>query len=124
VNSWYRWFLGQDFFDTLKNYGRLPLEMNVDKLMTTMKDREEVAKDRDDLIKDSGLRMQAELKQSLEERDLKLLDALTDAIKDKGSKEKIDLLCKIIDTLQNKNKQKRDVALQMIMDNFKVSEEQ
>ena len=31
------------------------------------------------------LKMQAQLKQSLEERDLKLLDALTDAIKDKGS---------------------------------------
>ena len=110
MNSWYRWFLGRDFFDTLKNFGRLPLEMNVDKLMTTMKEKDEVAKERDDLKKDSGLKMQAELKQSLEERDLKVLDALTDAIKDKGSKEKIDLLCKVIDTLQNKNKQKRDVA--------------
>jgi hypothetical protein len=38
VNSWYRWFLGQDFFKTLKDYGRLPLEMSVDKLMTKMKE--------------------------------------------------------------------------------------
>jgi hypothetical protein len=36
VNSWYRWFLGQDFIKTLKKYGRLPLEMNVDKLMLKM----------------------------------------------------------------------------------------
>ena len=38
VNSWYRWFLGKDFINTLNKYGRLPLEMNVDKLMTTMKE--------------------------------------------------------------------------------------
>ena len=31
---------------------------------------------------------------------------------------------KIIDTVQTKNKQKRDVALQMIMDNFKLSQEE
>ena len=34
------------------------------------------------------------------------------------------MLCKIIDTVQTKNKQKRDVALQMIMDNLKFTEEQ
>jgi hypothetical protein len=34
------------------------------------------------------------------------------------------LLCKIIDTVQTKNKQKRDVALQMIKDNLKMSEEE
>jgi len=33
VNSWYRWFLGQDFIKTLNEYGRLPLEMDVKKLM-------------------------------------------------------------------------------------------
>jgi hypothetical protein len=38
VNSWYRWFLGKDFINTLKKYGRLPLEMNFDKLMTKMKE--------------------------------------------------------------------------------------
>ena len=70
VNSWYRWFLGQDFIKTLNKYGRLPLEMNVDKLMTKMKESD---------------MLQVQLKHSLEERDLKLLDALTDAIKDKSS---------------------------------------
>ena len=34
------------------------------------------------------------------------------------------MLCKIIDTVQTKNKQKRDVALQMIKDNLKMSEEE
>jgi hypothetical protein len=52
------------------------------------------------------------------------LDALTDAIKEISSQEKVDLLCKIISTVKTKNKQKRDVALQMIMDNLKLSEEQ
>ena len=52
------------------------------------------------------------------------MDALTDAIKEKTSMEKVNLLCKIIDTIQTKNKQKRDVALQMIMDNLKISEEE
>ena len=41
VHSWYRWFLGSDFFKTLRNYGRLPLELDVDKLMTNMKERDE-----------------------------------------------------------------------------------
>ena len=67
--------------------------------------------------------MQAKLKQSLEETDLKLLDARINAIKDKSSQEKVELLCKIIDNFQTKTKQKRDIALQMIMDNFKISEE-
>ena len=44
VNSWYRWFLGKDFFKTLRNYGRLPLEMSVDKLMDNMKERDNVIK--------------------------------------------------------------------------------
>jgi hypothetical protein len=42
---------------------------------------------------------------------MELLDALTDAIKDKSGLEKVDLLCKIIGTVQSKNKFKRDVAL-------------
>ena len=68
--------------------------------------------------------MQAQLMQSLEERDLKLLDVLMDSVKEKSSQQKDDLLCKIIDTIQTKNKQKRDVALQMIMDNLKIGEEE
>ena len=52
------------------------------------------------------------------------MDALTDAIKEETSTEKVDLLCKIIDIIQTKNKQKRDVALQIIMDNLKISEEE
>ena len=44
--------------------------MNVDKLMIKMEESD---------------MLQVQLKQSLEERDLKLLDALTDAIKDKSS---------------------------------------
>ena len=62
MNSWYRWFLGQDLFKTLKKYGRLPLEMNFDKLMTTMKEKDEVTKERDV--------HQAQFKLSLEETDL------------------------------------------------------
>ena len=77
MNSWYRWLLGQDFFKTLKNYGRLPLEMDFDKLMTTMKDKDDMTKERDS--------MQAQLLQSLEERDLQLLDVLTDSVKEKSS---------------------------------------
>ena len=68
--------------------------------------------------------MQAQLMQSLEERDLKLLDVLMDSVKEKSSQQKVDLLSKIIDTVQTKNKQKRDVALQMFMDNLKMSEEE
>ena len=90
--------------------------MNFDKLMTTMKEKDEVTKERDV--------HQAQFKLSLEETDLQLLDALTDAIKEKTSMEKVNLLCKIIDTIQTKNKQKRDVALQMIMDNLKIDEEE
>ena len=41
VVSWYRWNLGPDFFKTLKTYGRLPLDMNVKKLMDTMKQRDD-----------------------------------------------------------------------------------
>ena len=92
VNSWYRWFLGQDFFKTLKNYGRLPLEMNFDKLMITMKKKDDMTKKRDDMTrerdnlkKEKDLEMQAKLKLSLEERDLQLLDVLTDSVKEKSS---------------------------------------
>ena len=67
--------------------------------------------------------LQAQLKKSLEERDLKLLDALMDTMKEKSSQEKVDLLCKMIDIVQTKNKQKRDFAIQIITDNFKASEE-
>ena len=40
IVSWYRWNLGQDFFDTLNTYERLPLEMDVKKLMDNMKQRD------------------------------------------------------------------------------------
>ena len=33
IHSWYRWYLGPDFFNTLKTYGRLPPEIGVEKLM-------------------------------------------------------------------------------------------
>ena len=48
--------------------------MSVDKLMKTMKDR-------DDLT----TKNKNQLMRSLEERDMKLLDALMDAIRDKGT---------------------------------------
>ena len=57
VHSWYRWFLGQDFFKTLKNYSRLPLEMNFDKLMKTMKHKDEVTKERDDMTFERNQKM-------------------------------------------------------------------
>ena len=92
VNSWYRWFLGQDFFKTLKNYGRLPLEMNFETLMITMKEKDEVTKERDeltkerdDMIKKKELEMQEKIKLSLEERDFKLFDVMIDSIKEKSS---------------------------------------
>ena len=47
VHSWYRWFLNKDFFKTLRDFGRLPLEMSVDKLMQDMKERDEFKKERD-----------------------------------------------------------------------------
>ena len=80
-----------------------------------MKEKDEVTKERDV--------HRAQFKLSLEERDLQLLDVLIDSIKKKSSHQKVDLLCKIIDIVQTKNKQKRDIALQMIMDNHKMSEE-
>ena len=52
VHSWYRWFLGEDFIITLKNFGKLPLEMNFDKLMTAMRQKDLVTKEKDDLIKE------------------------------------------------------------------------
>ena len=33
INSWYRWYIGQDFLYMLNKYGRLPLEMTVEKLI-------------------------------------------------------------------------------------------
>ena len=44
IVSWYRWNLGPDFFKSLKTYGRLPLEMDVNKLMDTMKQRDDALK--------------------------------------------------------------------------------
>ena len=40
MNSWYRWYLGPDFFKMLREYGRLPLEMDIEKLMDNMKERD------------------------------------------------------------------------------------
>ena len=54
--------------------------MNFDKLMKTMKHKDEVTKERDDMTFERNQKMQAQLKQSLEEKDLKLLDALIDAV--------------------------------------------
>ena len=51
VNSWYRWYLGKDFFKMLKKYGGLPLEMNIDSLMATMKERDDLTKERDVVTK-------------------------------------------------------------------------
>ena len=48
ILSWYRWNLSQDFFDTLKTYGRLPLEMNVKKLMDNMKERDDLKRKLDE----------------------------------------------------------------------------
>ena len=44
IQSWYRWFIGKDFIETLKEYGRLPLEMTVEKLMNNMKERDDLVK--------------------------------------------------------------------------------
>ena len=41
VHLWYRWFLNKDFLKTLRDFGRLPLEMSVDKLMYNMKERDD-----------------------------------------------------------------------------------
>ena len=49
VHSWYRWYLGPDFSKTLKKYGGLPLEFDVEKLMTTIKERDDLKTERDDL---------------------------------------------------------------------------
>ena len=40
LNSWYRWYLGPDFFKMLRKYGRLPLEMSIEKIMDNMKERD------------------------------------------------------------------------------------
>ena len=69
-----------------------------------MKERDDAIIKNDNFTKEIDLEMQTSLNQSLEERDLKLLNALTHAIKDKSSKEKVDLLYRIIETIQTKNK--------------------
>ena len=51
IVSWYRWNLGPDFFDTLSIYGRLPLDMDVKKLMDTMKQRDDLWQKEQDLKK-------------------------------------------------------------------------
>ena len=51
VNSWYRWFLGKDFFSTLNAYGKLPLEMDVKKFMDTIKQGDDYKQQRDDYKK-------------------------------------------------------------------------
>jgi hypothetical protein len=48
--SWYRWNLGQDFFNTHNTYGRLPLEMDVKKLMNNMQQRDVYNQDKQDLM--------------------------------------------------------------------------
>ena len=42
IHSWYRWYLGKDFFQTLEKFDRLPLEMNIEKLMKTMKQKDDL----------------------------------------------------------------------------------
>ena len=42
LNTWYRWYLGKDFIKTLVNHGRLPLDMSLEDLMVTMKERNDL----------------------------------------------------------------------------------
>jgi hypothetical protein len=51
VVSWHRWNLASDFFNTLKTYGRLPLDMNVEELMETMKQRDDFEQKLDEKTK-------------------------------------------------------------------------
>ena len=46
VNSWYRWYLGPDFFKMLKDYERLPLEMDIKKLMDNMREKDNLLEGR------------------------------------------------------------------------------
>ena len=41
VISWYRWFLGKDFFKMLDDFGRLPLEMSLNDVMQKLKESEQ-----------------------------------------------------------------------------------
>ena len=50
-----------------------------------MKERDDAIIKNDNFTKEIDLEMQTSLKQSLEERDLKLLDVLMDSIKEKSS---------------------------------------
>ena len=85
IVAWYRWNIGHDFFNILNTHGRLPLEMNIDKLMSTFKEREDVIKEKDDLVKERELKLQAQFNERFKEKDLKLLDLLMETIKDKCS---------------------------------------
>ena len=69
--------------------------MNFDKLMQKISEKDELKEERDDLIKER----ETLLKQSLEVRDLKVLDVIMDAVKEKSSLEKVDLLCQVIVTI-------------------------
>jgi hypothetical protein len=42
IYTWCRWNIGKYFLDTLRVYGRLPLELNVEKLMRNIKKIEDL----------------------------------------------------------------------------------
>ena len=42
IYSWYRWNIGKYLLDTLRVYGRLPLELNIEKLMRNIKKIEDL----------------------------------------------------------------------------------
>ena len=52
TQCWYRWYLGPDFFMTLRKYRGLPLEFDVDKLMTKIRENDDLKTEKDKVTKE------------------------------------------------------------------------
>ena len=96
----------------LKDFGRLPLEMDVGKLMENMKRKELLEKERRE-------RMSVDVKP----KEFNLLSILIDSLKENDSKEKVELLRKLFFIVKKKFESKRDILLNITFTNNNMNEE-
>ena len=96
----------------LKDFGRLPLEMDAGKLMENMKRKEFLGKERRE-------RMSVDVKP----KEFNLLSILIDSLKENDSKEKVELLRKLFFIVKKKFESKRDNLLNITFTNNNMNEE-
>ena len=96
----------------LKDFGRLPLEMDARKLMENMKRTELLGKERRE-------RMSVDVKP----KEFNLLSILIDSLKENDSKEKVELLRKLFFIVKKKFESKRDTFLNITFTNNNMNEE-